>query len=45
MQGKGTIWAWFREDRPRLPIEIKSQLGIATLVFRLQRIEPGAAQN
>lgn len=44
MQGKGAIWAWVAED-PRLPVEIKSKLGVVTLVFRLQRIERAPPQN
>ena len=39
MQGKGTIMAWFADTPGRLPVEIKSKLGMATLIFRLQRIE------
>jgi hypothetical protein len=45
MQGKGAIWAWFAEDRGRLPVEIKSKLGFVTLVFRLQRIEATASKK
>ncbi|MBV9342557.1 MAG: DUF3108 domain-containing protein [Acidobacteria bacterium] len=43
MQGKGVLWIWFSDDRRHIPVEMKSKLGFATLLFHLQRIEPGVA--
>jgi len=36
---KGTIWVWFSDDGRRIPVQMKSKLGFATLMFQLQRIE------
>ena len=43
MQGKGVLWIWFSDDGRHVPVEMKSKLGFATLLFHLQRIEPGGA--
>jgi hypothetical protein len=40
MKGKGVLWAWFTDDAHHLPVQMKSKLGFATLLFQLQRIEP-----
>jgi len=40
MQGKGMLWVWFTNDGRHLPVQMKSKLGFATLIFRLERIEP-----
>jgi hypothetical protein len=39
MKGKGMLWVWFSDDGKRLPVQMKSKLGFATLLFQLQRIE------
>jgi hypothetical protein len=39
MQGKGVLWVWFTDDGRHVPVQMKSKLGFATLVFRLERIE------
>jgi hypothetical protein len=39
MQGKGVLWVWFTNDGRHVPVQMKSKLGFATLVFRLERIE------
>jgi hypothetical protein len=39
MLGKGMLWVWFTDDEKRVPVQMKSKLGFATLLFRLQRIE------
>lgn len=41
MKGKGVLWVWFTDDSKRVPVQMKSKLGFATLFFQLQRIEPG----
>jgi hypothetical protein len=40
MKGKGVLWAWYSDDARRVPVQMKSKLGFATLLFQLQRIEP-----
>ena len=40
MKGKGVLWVWFTDDRRRLPVQMKSKLGFATLLFQLQKVEP-----
>ena len=42
MQGKGVLWVWFTDDSRHMPVQMKSKLGFATLIFRLQTIEPMA---
>jgi uncharacterized protein DUF3108 len=39
MTGKGVLWVWFTEDARRIPVQMKSKLGFATLLFQLQRVE------
>jgi uncharacterized protein DUF3108 len=39
LQGKGVIWVWFSDDARHVPVQMKSKLGFATLLFRLQRID------
>ena len=39
MKGKGVLWVWFTDDSRRIPMQMKSKLGFATLFFQLQRIE------
>jgi hypothetical protein len=39
MKGKGVLWAWYTDDARRVPVQMKSKLGFATLLFQLQRIE------
>lgn len=43
MKGKGVLWVWFSDDSRRIPVQMKSKLGFATLFFQLQRIEPAIA--
>ena len=38
MRGKGTLWVWFTDDSRRIPVQMKSKLGFATLVFQLQSV-------
>ena len=40
MKGKGVLWAWYTDDARRVPVQMKSKLGWATLLFQLQRTEP-----
>jgi hypothetical protein len=40
MKGKGVLWVWFSDDRRHLPVQMKSKLGFATLLFQLQRVDP-----
>lgn len=44
MRGKGVLWIWFSDDGRHVPVEMKSKLGFATLVFHLQQIEPGTTK-
>jgi hypothetical protein len=39
LKGKGVLWVWFSDDAKRVPVQMKSKLGFATLLFQLQRIE------
>ncbi len=39
MKGKGVLWVWFSDDAKRIPVQMKSKLGFATLLFQLQRID------
>jgi hypothetical protein len=45
MKGKGVLWAWYTDDARRVPVQMKSKLGFATLLFQLQRIEPASAEK
>jgi Protein of unknown function (DUF3108) len=38
MKGKGTLWVWFTDDARHAPVQMKSKLGFATLVFQLQKM-------
>ena len=40
MKGKATLWVWFTDDARRMPVQMKSKLGFATLSFQLERIDP-----
>ena len=40
MQGKGTILVWYSDDSRHVPVQMKSKLGFATLLFQLQKLEP-----
>ena len=40
MKDKGVLWVWFSDDRKHVPVQMKSKLGFATLLFHLERIEP-----
>jgi hypothetical protein len=35
--GKGMLWVWFTDDARHIPVQLKSKLGFATLLFQLQR--------
>jgi len=39
LKGKGTLWVWFSDDTRHLPVQMKSKLGFANLLFQLQRVE------
>lgn len=39
MKDKGVLWVWFTADKRRIPVQMKSKLGWATLIFQLQRVE------
>jgi len=43
LQGKGTLLVWYSDDSRHVPVQMKSKLGFATLLFQLQRIEAPAA--
>lgn len=40
LKGKGVLWVWFTADGRHLPVQMRSKLGFATLLFQLQRVEP-----
>jgi hypothetical protein len=40
MKGKGVLWVWFTDDGRRIPVQMKSKLGFATLLFQLEQISP-----
>ncbi|HKW16241.1 MAG TPA: DUF3108 domain-containing protein [Terriglobales bacterium] len=40
LKGKGMLWVWFTDDRQHTPVQMKSKLGFATLLFQLQRMDP-----
>ncbi len=45
LKGKGVLWVWFTDDARHVPLQLKSKLGFATLLFQLQRLDlskPGA---
>jgi len=39
LKGKGVIWVWFTDDIRHVPLQMKSKLGFATLLFQLQRVD------
>jgi len=39
MKGKAVLWVWFSDDGRHVPVQMKSKLGFATLLFQLQKIE------
>ena len=39
MKGKGVLWVWFTDDEKHVPVQMKSKLGFAALLFQLQRID------
>lgn len=39
LAGKGVLWVWFTDDARHTPLQLKSKLGYATLLFQLQRLE------
>ena len=42
MKGKGVLWVWFTDDERHIPVQMKSKLGFATLLFQLQQVSPQA---
>jgi uncharacterized protein DUF3108 len=40
MTGKGELLVWFTDDGRHVPVQMKSKLGFATLLFQLQKIDP-----
>jgi Protein of unknown function (DUF3108) len=40
MAGKAELLVWLTDDERRVPVQMKSKLGFATLLFQLQKIEP-----
>ena len=39
LAGKGVLWVWFTDDPRHTPLQLKSKLGFATLLFQLQRLD------
>jgi hypothetical protein len=39
LKGKGVLWVWFTDDARHIPLQLKSKLGLATLLFQLQRFD------
>ena len=39
LKGKGVLWVWFTDDAKHIPLQLKSKLGFATLLFQLQRLD------
>jgi hypothetical protein len=39
LKGKGVLWVWFTDDARHIPLQLKSKLGFATLLFQLQRLD------
>lgn len=39
MKGKGVLWVWFTADKRHIPVQMRSKLGFANLMFQLQRVE------
>jgi Protein of unknown function (DUF3108) len=40
MAGKAEILVWLTDDERRVPVQMKSKLGFATLLFQLRALEP-----
>lgn len=40
MTGKTQIWVWLTDDTRFVPVQMKSKLGFATLLFQLRALEP-----
>jgi len=45
MKGKAVLWVWFTDDSRRMPVQMKSKLGFATLSFQLQKADPPASEK
>jgi len=45
LKGKGVLWVWFTDDARHVPLQMKSKLGFATLLFQLQRMDQPRAGN
>jgi hypothetical protein len=43
MSGKGEIYVWLTDDERRVPVQMKSKLGFATLLFQLRQLDPPAS--
>lgn len=43
MTGKAEITVWLTDDARRVPVQMKSKLGFATLFFQLRALEPAAS--
>jgi hypothetical protein len=39
LKRKGVLWVWFTDDARHIPLQLKSKLGLATLLFQLQRLD------
>jgi hypothetical protein len=39
MTGKGETWVWLTDDARRVPVQMKSKLGFASLLFQLQQMD------
>jgi hypothetical protein len=39
MKGKGVLWVWFSDDGRHIPVQMKSKLGFATLLFQLEKFQ------
>jgi hypothetical protein len=45
LKGKGVLWVWFTDDARHVPVQMKSKLGFATLLFQLQRLDSPKADS
>jgi len=45
MAGKAQLMVWLTDDERRLPVQMKSKLGFATLFFQLRALEPPTGGN
>lgn len=39
LKGKGLVWIWYSDDSRHIPLQMRSKLGFASLLFQLQRID------